>query len=164
MSKNVLLRPRALVALAVLFCCAIAIPIAKAAAPAPSGMPALSTRHHVVFQVSQNDAGAMNLALNNVVNIDNYYSKLGKSVQIEVVAYGPGLNMLREDTSPVKARLKQIKESIPGVTFSACNVTLQSMEKTEGKTIAIVPEAGIVPAGVARIMTLQEAGWSYIKP
>jgi hypothetical protein len=84
-------------------------------------------------------------------------------VLIELVAYGPGLNMLRADTSPVKDRLVSVKQSIPDVVFSACNNTLTAMEKAEGHPIAIVPQAGLVPAGVVRLIELQEAGYAYVK-
>lgn len=120
--------------------------------------------HHVAIQVSTSDPAVMNLALNNVVNLTTYYEGIGDSVQIELVAYGPGLNMFRDDKSPVKDRLKSIKESLPNVTFSACSVTKKAMEKSEGKTITIVPQAGLVPSGAVRLVQLQEEGWSYLRP
>ena len=150
--------------LCILLCSVFASAPAVADTKAPAISLELPSAHRVVFQVSENDPALMNLTLNNIVNLESYYTGIGKTVEIELVAYGPGLNMLRADTSPVRARLSQIKNSISGVTFSACNVTLQAMEKAEGKKISVVPEAGIVPAGVVRIMTLEEAGWSYIKP
>ncbi|MCB1536442.1 MAG: DsrE family protein [Rhodoblastus sp.] len=120
--------------------------------------------HHIVFQVSRGDAPTMNLTLNNIVNVAQEYSASGDSVEIEVVAYGPGLTMLRNDNSPVKDRLKSIKASIPDVTFSACGNTLAKAEKTEGKKIELAPEARMVKAGVIRLAELQEKGWTYIKP
>ncbi|ACI92322.1 conserved hypothetical protein [Afipia carboxidovorans OM5] len=122
--------------------------------------------HRIVIQVDQNDAATMNLALNNVTNIMQFYRDKGETVQVEVVAYGPGLNMYREDTSPVKGRLKQISEmAFPSkVAFSACNNTKQGMEKKEGHPIAIVSQASLVPSGVVRLSELQEQGWSYVKP
>ena len=71
--------------------------------------------------------------------------------------------MLRDDTSPVKDRIKQLAElSFPSKhTFSACNNTKQGMEKREGHPITIIPQATIVPAGVVRIMELEEQGYSY---
>ena len=164
MSKDHSLLRRSFVTLALLLCCAVAIPFAKAATTSSSAMPELPGGHHVVFQVSSANPAVMNLALNNVVNVENAYSKLGQVVHVELVAYGPGLNMLLADRSPVKERIAQLKASMPDVTFSACNVTLQTLEKKEGKTLAILPQARIVSGGVVRIMTLQERGWSYIKP
>jgi uncharacterized protein len=124
------------------------------------------TTHHIVIQVSQNDPGRMNLALSNAQNAIKYYTGKGDSIQIEIVAYGPGLNMLREDTSPVKDRIKQVKASKEGadLRFSACHNTQMNMEKSEGHPIAIIPEATVVPAGVVRLTQLEEEGWSYIRP
>jgi uncharacterized protein len=74
--------------------------------------------------------------------------------------------MLRDDTSPVKDRIKQLKDlSFPSnIAFSACNVAKQGMEKREGHPITIIPQASLVPSGVVRLMELQEQGWSYVRP
>ena len=122
--------------------------------------------HRIAIQIDQNDPALMNLVLNNVSNLTEYYNSKGEDVQIEVVAYGPGLNMLREDKSPVKDRIKSIKQtSFPStVNFLACGNTKTGMEKAEGRPVQIIPQASIVPAGVVRLSELQEQGWSYIRP
>ena len=127
---------------------------------------AAENQHRVVIQVDQNDPAVMNLALNNATNVVEYYRAKNQSVDVDIVTYGPGLNMLREDTSPVKDRIKHIKDlAFPGkIQFSACNNTKKGMEKKEGHPIAIVPEATIVPSGVVHVMELQEQGWSYVRP
>ncbi|TAM60901.1 hypothetical protein EPN52_04060 [bacterium] len=132
------------------------------AAPAPSA-GAGTNLHRVAIQVSDDNPEHMNLALNNAANMSVYYTGLGQDVQVEIVAYGPGLNMLLADTSPVKARLKSFAEGMPNVKFDACNNTLEHMEKQAGKKLALVPEAHLVPSGVVRLVTLEEQGWSYIK-
>jgi uncharacterized protein len=85
---------------------------------------------------------------------------------VDLVTYGPGLHMLRDDTSPVKDRIKQLKATaFPStVQFSACNNTKENMEKKEGKPVSIVADAVIVPSGVVHLMELQEQGWSYLRP
>lgn len=118
------------------------------------------THHRVVFQVSANDPGVMNMAINNMVNMRKLYEERGETVGIELVAFGPGLNMLRADTSPVKERLANLK----GVTLSACENTRLGMEKVEGQPVVIIPQARSVPAGVVRLVELQEQGWSYLRP
>ena len=122
--------------------------------------------HRIAIQVDQNDAALMNLVLNNVSNLAEYYNSKGEDVQIEVVAYGPGLYMLREDKSPVKDRIKSIKQSsFPStVNFSACGNTKKGMEKAEGHSVQIIPQASVVPAGVVRLSERQEQGWSYLRP
>jgi uncharacterized protein len=133
---------------------------------AARGQAADKKEHRVVFQVDQNDAAVMNLTLNNVANLMEYYHDKGEQAQIEVVAYGPGLNMFREDKSPVKDRIARMKSGAfpSNVAFSACGNTKKGMEKAEGHAIDIIPEATIVPAGIVRLTELQEQGWSYIRP
>jgi intracellular sulfur oxidation DsrE/DsrF family protein len=133
---------------------------------AQAGFAADGKVHRIAIQVDQNDPAIMNLALNNVTNIIEYYRNKGEDVDVDLVTYGPGLNMLREDTSPVKDRIKHLKDfAFPGkIQFSACNNTKQGMEKKEGHAISILPEATIVPSGVVRLMELQEQGWSYVRP
>jgi hypothetical protein len=127
---------------------------------------AADARHRIAIQIDQNDPHLMNLVLNNATNIIDYYRAKHVDVDVDIVAYGPGLNMLRADTSPVQDRLKRLKDmAFPGkVQLSACNNTKRGMEKAEGHPIALVPEATIVPSGVVHLMELQEKGWSYVRP
>jgi intracellular sulfur oxidation DsrE/DsrF family protein len=122
--------------------------------------------HRIAIHVDQNDPQVMNLALNNATNVIEYYRAKNEDVEVEIVTYGPGLHMLRADTSPVQERIKALKEMLsPGkIQFSACNHTKQGMEKTEGHPISVVPGATVVPSGVVRLMELQEQGWSYVRP
>jgi intracellular sulfur oxidation DsrE/DsrF family protein len=126
--------------------------------------PAVDKKHHLVLQVNTNEPATMNLALNNATNVAQYYKDLGEKVEIEVVTFGPGLHMLRDDTSPVKARIKAIKESTPSISFKACGNTQENMHKAENKEIPIIPEATVVKSGVVRVMELQEKGWTYVRP
>lgn len=120
--------------------------------------------HRLILQVNSNDAAAMNLALNNAINVVDYYKSKGDKVKIEVVTFGPGLHMLRSDTSPVKGRIEEMALSTPEVSFKACGNTRDKMSKVEDKEIPILSEARIVGSGVVRVMELQENGWSYVKP
>ena len=106
----------------------------------------------------------MNLALNNATNVTQHYKELGEKVKIEVVTFGPGLHMLRADTSPVKDRIEQMALSTPEVSFKACGNTQEKMHEAEHKDIPIVSQAQVVTSGVVRVMELQEKGWSYVKP
>jgi intracellular sulfur oxidation DsrE/DsrF family protein len=125
-----------------------------------------ATGHHIAIQVSQSNPELMNLALANARNAVKYYRSKGANIMVEIVAYGPGLNMLREDISPVKDRIKALKASEIGsdIRFSACHNTQTAVEKREGHPIKIIPEATVVPAGIVRLTQLQEEGWSYIRP
>ena len=120
--------------------------------------------HRVAFHVDQNDPQVMNMTLNNVKNVRKYYDSKGEKVIIEVVAYGPGLMMLREDKSPVKERIAAMSLEISDLKFSACGNTHRKMSKKAGKKITLVSEAEMVPSGVVQLVTLQEEGYSYVRP
>jgi intracellular sulfur oxidation DsrE/DsrF family protein len=122
--------------------------------------------HRIAIQIDQNDPQLMNMVLGNAINVIEFYRDKNEDVEIDIVAFGPGLHMLRADTSPVQDRVRRLKDmAFPGrIQFSACNNTKQGMEKAEGHAIPIVPDATIVPSGVVHLMELQEQGWSYVRP
>ncbi len=120
--------------------------------------------HKVAIHVDDSDPKRQNMALNNALNLNKYYEAKGEKVIIEVVAYGPGLTMLRADKSTVKERIAKMSLEMPNLTFAACSNTLKKMTKKEGKMPPLIAEAKNVPSGVVRLMELQEAGYSYIRP
>lgn len=120
--------------------------------------------HKVAIHVDENDPKLMNLALNNAANVQKYYSSKGESVIIELVAYGPGLHMLRADTSPVKDRISAMSLEIDNLTFSACGNTHSKMSKAAGKDIELLDEAQKVSSGVVQLIELQEQGYAYVRP
>ena len=120
--------------------------------------------HRLAIQVSVNDPAAMTLALNNAVNVATHYGETGEELEIEFVAYGPGLHMVRDDTSPVKERIKSVAKSLPNLVFTACGNTMENMQKVEGKEIPLIAGVGVTKTGVVRLMELQEQGWSYLRP
>jgi len=139
------------------------VALAQAAKPHGSSSP---RSHRLLIHVDQNDPAVMNLALNNASNVIEYYNAKGEDVDVDIVAYGPGLHMLRADTSPVQDRIKQLKgTAFPSkVQFSACANTKENMEKKEGHAVAVLSDATIVPSGVVQLMEKQEEGWSYVRP
>lgn len=133
--------------------------------PASPAAPTVGKKaHRLILQVNTNEPAAMNLALNNATNVEQHYKGLGETIQIEIVTFGPGLNMLRDDTSPVKDRIKALAETSRSISFSACDNTRTNMSRAEQKEIPLVAQATIVSSGVVRVIELQEQGWSYVRP
>ncbi len=115
-----------------------------------------SARHQVVIQVSDNDPAKWNLALNNARNVQ---VDLGMdNVDVEVVAYGPGLGMLKTD-SAVAQRIASANAQ--GVGVLACENT---MKNTKVGRDQILPGVKFVDAGVVHIMKRQKEGWAYVRP
>jgi len=148
----------------------VLVPAADAQAPVKKAEQSRITKsqptatHKVAIQVNQNDPAVMNLALNNAKNIIDYYKAKGETVAIEIVTYGPGLHMLRADTSPVKDRISPMALENPEVKFIACGNTQANQSKAEGKPITLISEAKVMPSGVVRLMELQKQGYAYIRP
>ena len=112
-------------------------------------------KHRVVVHVSDNDPARWILALNNSRNAQE---DLGATnVEIEIVAYGPGINMLKSDSS-VKQRIAEALKS--GVKVNACQNTMNGMKLTAPD---MLPEIGYVPSGVVEVMRKQQQGWAYIR-
>jgi hypothetical protein len=113
-------------------------------------------KQKVVFQVSDNDPAKWNLALNNARNVQ---ADLGKDkVEIEIVAYGPGLNMLKAE-SKVSARLAEALDN--DVALLACENTMTNTKVTKADMYGGI---GFVHAGVTHIMKREREGWAYIRP
>lgn len=113
-------------------------------------------KQRVVFQVSDNDPAKWNLALNNARNVQ---TELGKdNVLIEIVAYGPGLDMLKAD-SKVEMRLAQALTD--NVALFACENTMVNTKTTRADMYGGI---SYVTAGVTHLMKRQREGWAYIRP
>jgi intracellular sulfur oxidation DsrE/DsrF family protein len=115
-----------------------------------------SARTRVVFQISDDDAKKWNLAFNNVKNVQQ---ELGAAnVDIEVVAYGPGIGMLKFESS-VAERVEEAVKS--GVKIVACENTMKAQKLGKADMMSSI---GYVPAGVIEIIKKQNEGYAYIRP
>ena len=121
-------------------------------------------KHRLALQISDSDPAKMNAVLNVAANVSKYYSDKGDEVDIQIVAFNAGLNMLRADKSPVLERLKSFKQGMQNVSFMACENTLEAMTRAEGKEPPLVDNATRVPAGVVTLIELGEKGWTIVRP
>jgi intracellular sulfur oxidation DsrE/DsrF family protein len=139
----------AVLAFAGLFAAAGSLPSAQA-------QQAAGQRNRVVIQVSDGDQAKWNLALNNARNLQ---ADLGaNNVDVEIVAYGPGIGMLKLD-SPVAGRIDEATAA--GVKIVACEITMKGQKLVRADMLNAV---GYVPAGVVELMSRQQQGWAYIRP
>lgn len=126
------------------------------AASAQTASGTASKRHKIVIQVSDNDPAKWSLALNNAKNLQDDVG--AANVDIEIVAYGPGIGMLKLE-SPAGAR---IAEAVTArVKVLACENTMRGQKLTRED---MLPAVGFVPAGVTEIMIKQSEGWAYLRP
>lgn len=116
----------------------------------------VSAKHKVVLQVSDNDPKKWQLALNNANNIQKDIGR--DNVEIELVAYGPGIGILKLD-SPVAQRIQDALTA--DIKVVACQNTMRGQHLTKED---MLPEIGYVPSGVVELMKKQEQGYAYLRP
>jgi len=112
-------------------------------------------KNRAVFQVTDNDPARWNMILNNMTNLREGVGS--EAVEIELVAYGPGILMLKADSS-VRQRIAEAVKS--GVKVNACQNTMNGMKLTPADMLG---EIGYVPSGVVEVMRKQQQGWAYIR-
>ena len=134
----------------------IGVMVVFGASPLPASAQSPSSKQRVVIQVSDAEPGKWRLALNNASNVQQ---ELGaQNVEIEIVAYGPGIGMLKLESEVGNGVRQAMTE---GVKVVACENTMRNQKlKREDMQARI----SYVNAGVVEIMDKQRAGWAYLRP
>lgn len=114
------------------------------------------SKNKVVFQVSDNDPKKWELTLNNIANVQKVLG--AKNMEAEVVAYGPGIGMLKLDSS-VGPRIREALEN--NVKIVACENTMHGQKLTKND---MLPNIGYTKTGVLEIMQKQQEGYAYVRP
>ena len=135
---------------------AVAAMLATPAAAQTADKP--FAEHHIVLQLSDRAADKQLLVLSVAYNLVKAYDP--DKIAIEVVAFGPGIDLLREE-SPNRARVDSLISQ--GVQFDICMNTVDTLER-EGGHVNINPKAVKVQVGVGRILELTEKGYTLVRP
>ena len=143
---------------------ALALAILLFAVPVTASAQDGFADRYLALYVTDNDVDKMNSALSIATNVTKFYGERGEILEVEIIAFNSGLHMLRKDTSPVAGRLESFVASMPNVSFVACGNTIDTMTRIEGAEPPIFDFSAEVVAGVARLMELDEMGYTIIKP
>lgn len=144
---------KAILTLLFAFILHVATPVwAMMAEPAPS----FDNPRRIVFSLSEKDEGRMNAVLSNVANVHKAYGI--DNVNLAVVAYGPGIWALLQD-SPVRSRIESLMKY--DVEFIACGNTLDTIHKADADLISGVTR---VQTGLVEIVERRLSGWVDIRP
>ncbi len=115
--------------------------------------------HHLALQLSDNDPKKQALSLSVAYNLLKYYGP--DRIAIEVVTFGPGIDLLRA-ISPHRAEVDSLISQ--GVQFDVCMNTVDTIERETGKKVDLNPRAVKVVAGAAQILALTEKGFTLVRP
>ena len=112
--------------------------------------------HRVLFALTSSDSTDWTITINNIRNLISGVAP--ETIQVEVVAYGPGISFLKKD-STAAADIKQFQDA-SHVRFVACGNAMRAHNLTQADLVA---GAEVVPAGIVEVVRKQEEGWTYIK-
>ncbi|TMJ18169.1 MAG: hypothetical protein E6G93_12760 [Alphaproteobacteria bacterium] len=115
--------------------------------------------HKIVLQLSDNDPKRQALVISVAYNLLKFYDP--DKVAIEVVTFGPGIDLLRTDNGNRKLVESLIAQ---GVRFDVCLNTVDTLERETGKRPEIIPAATPVQVGVGQILLLTENGYTLVRP
>jgi intracellular sulfur oxidation DsrE/DsrF family protein len=115
--------------------------------------------HRIALQLSDNDPKKQGLVISVAYNLLKFYDP--DKVAIEVVAFGPGIDLLRPDNGN-----RKLVESLvaQGVRFDVCLNTVDTIERETGHRPDIIPAATPVQVGVGQILSLTENGYTLVRP
>jgi len=158
------MRAMALIAVALTAICALLLCAAIAPRPAAAADNATLTDqpfadHHLVLQLSDDDAKKQGLVISVAYNLLKFYGP--DRIAIEVVAFGPGIALVRAD-SPNRKLVDSLVAQ--GVKFDVCMNTVETIERETGQHVPLNPNAKPVEAGVAQILALTEKGYTLVRP
>lgn len=133
-------------------------PLAAAELPGPDDKPFADAR--IVLQLSDRDDDVQARVLNVASNLLKHYGGPDR-VDLEIVAFGPGISLLYADSGQ-RERVASLATS--GVRFVACMNTVDTIERSTGTRPELVPEALPVQAGVAHIVDRSTQGYVVVRP
>jgi uncharacterized protein len=115
--------------------------------------------HRIALQLSDNDPKKQALVISVAYNLLKLYDP--DKVAIEVVAFGPGIDLLRPDNAN-----RKLVESLvaQGVRFDVCLNTVDTIERETGKRPETIAAATPVQVGVGQILSLTENGYTLVRP
>lgn len=125
--------------------------------------PATPTPAKVLIQVSDGHADHLKEVLDEVEGLMKFYRHEHQKARVEVVANGGGLNLLLTGISPFAGRVRQMQKEYDGLTFVACQNTIDRYHEDLGIKTKLLPGVVIINSGVAQIIRRQQQGWAYIQ-
>src|SRR6195952_220062 len=140
-----------------------ALMAATAALPARAQQAPLAEKpfadHRIALQLSDNDPRKQGLVISVAYNLLKFYDP--DKVAIEVVTFGPGIDLLRPDNGN-----RKLVESLvaQGVRFDVCLNTVDTIERETGHRPDFIPAATPVQVGVGQILSLTENGYTLVRP
>lgn len=134
-----------------------------AATPRTTTLAQQRSEVKVLFHLNSGRRQRMREVLDEAQNLLQLYRRQGQRAEVEIVANGKGIDLLRRHHSPYASRIHEMHETYANLTFAACQNTIDRMAREQGIRPHLLPDVTIVDSGVAQIIRLQQRGWTYIR-
>jgi intracellular sulfur oxidation DsrE/DsrF family protein len=116
----------------------------------------------VILHLSSAAPDRLKTALDEADELSRSNDRSGHPMQVEVLANGDGLSLMRSDVSPYAERIAALKRAHPNLKFIACNNAME-MLRLSGVEVMLLPEVSVAPSAIDEIMMRLQQGWAYVR-
>lgn len=137
---------------------------ARQVAAVEPGQLAPRFANRILLHLTTTDPERITNMLDEVEMLMEASIRQGEPLQIQVVAHGEGLALMREDISPFPQRVAELSARYAeGLSFTACLNTIERLRREENIHVRLLPAVQVINSGVAEVIRRQSQGWAYIQ-
>lgn len=116
----------------------------------------------IIVQVSNSNPVRLKAALDESENLLNTYQQTQRPLDLEIIANGGGLDLLRKGVSPYETRVMHMQKQYQNLHFYACNISIDNLKK-HGVSVNLLPNTGIATSALDEINKRVRQGWDYVR-
>ena len=116
----------------------------------------------IIVHVGSSNPVRLKAALDESESLLDSNRRSGRILQIEIVANGGGVDLLRADVSPYAKRIGLMQEKYPNLGFIACGQTIKKLQE-KGVDVQLLPRSGVASSALDQITLRLKEDWVYIK-
>lgn len=117
----------------------------------------------VVLHVTTGDHFRLKTVLDEAESLLKSHTANHQMVEVEILANGRGLDLLRTRTSPYAERIQALQAQYANVAFKACQLAINRVQQEQHINVKLLPAAETVPTAIGRVIQRQQQGWAYVR-
>ncbi len=117
---------------------------------------------NIIVHVSNSNPVRLKTALDETESLLSLYKRENRHVNVEILANGSGMDLLRSDVSPYAKRIAMMKAKYPNLDLLACQQTIMKLQK-QGINVKLLPHTGSTHSAVEEIDKRLHQGWDYVR-
>lgn len=121
-----------------------------------------SDTHKLMIHVGTANQIRLKSALDEAENLLAHSMNTNRPIEVEIIANGGGLALLRADVSPFAQRINTMREKYPSLALVACNQSIRNL-RAKGVEVRLLPNTGVASSALDEITLRLKQGWGYIK-